>query len=182
MPASPIVARISKSDYRRTLIAFRSALALAQLGRADEARTAYADGIKHHGLSPTPKELRDLGGGYQRWYLAEAHRREAEQVLKAKGIAVPARERMFRKLRLHCSKGEERPGDGLGNGGRGGVPGALELEALGQDADVQGASLVGADQHAARRRQALVGLVGRQGREVLYRRGVDRRSPLRFTR
>jgi hypothetical protein len=62
MPASPIVARISKSDYRRTVIAFRSALALAQLGRADEARRAYADGIKHHGLSPTPQKLRDLGG------------------------------------------------------------------------------------------------------------------------
>jgi serine/threonine protein kinase len=89
MPASPILARISKSDYRRTLIAFRSALALAQLGRADQARRAYADGIKHHRLSPTPKKLRDLGAGYQRWYLAEAHRREAEQALKAKGIAVP---------------------------------------------------------------------------------------------
>jgi hypothetical protein len=89
MPASPIIARISKSDYRRTLIAFRSTLALGQLGRADEARRAYADGIKHHGLSPTPKKLRDLGGVYPRWYLAEAHRREAEQALKAKGIAVP---------------------------------------------------------------------------------------------
>ena len=89
MPASPIIARISKSDYRRTLIAFRSALALAQLGRADEARAAYADGIKHHGLSPTPQKLRDLGGVYPRWYLAEAHRREAEQALKAKGITVP---------------------------------------------------------------------------------------------
>jgi hypothetical protein len=88
-PTSPIVARISKSDYRRTNIAFRSALALAQLGRADEARRAYADGLKHHGPSPTPEKLRDLGEGYQRWYLAEAHRREAEQALKAKGIAMP---------------------------------------------------------------------------------------------
>ena len=47
---SPIIARISKSDYRRALIAFRGALPLAQLGRADEARQAYADGIKHLGL------------------------------------------------------------------------------------------------------------------------------------
>ena len=31
---------------------------------------------------------RDLGEGYLRWYLAEAHRREAEQLLKAKGIAL----------------------------------------------------------------------------------------------
>jgi serine/threonine protein kinase len=88
-PASPIVARISKSDFRRSLIAFRSALPLAQLGRADEARRAYADGLQHHGPPPTATKLRDLGEGYQRWYLAEAHRREAEQALKANGIAVP---------------------------------------------------------------------------------------------
>jgi hypothetical protein len=89
-PTSPIVARISKSDFRHSFIAFRSALPLAQLGRADEARRAYADGLKHHGPFPTPEKLRDLEEGYQRWYLAEAHRREAEQALKAKGIAVPS--------------------------------------------------------------------------------------------
>jgi len=88
-PTSPIVARISKSDFRRALIAFRSALPLAQLGRADLARRAYVDGLKNHGPSPTAEKRRDLGEGYHRWYLAEAHRREAEQALKAKGIAVP---------------------------------------------------------------------------------------------
>jgi hypothetical protein len=85
-PTSPIVARISKSDFRRSLIAFRSALALAQQSRADEARRAYADGLKHLGPYPTEEMPRDLGEGYQRWYLAEAHRREAEQALKAKGF------------------------------------------------------------------------------------------------
>jgi hypothetical protein len=88
-PTSPIVARIGKSNFRRSLIAFRSALPLAQLGRSNEARRAYADGLKHHGPSPTAEKLRDLGEGYQCWYLAEAHRCEAEQALKAKGIPVP---------------------------------------------------------------------------------------------
>src|SRR5262249_40524017 len=88
-PASPIVARISKSDYRRALIAFRGALSLARLGRADEARQAYADGIKHLGRAPTAEQPRDLGKNYVRWYLADAHRREAEQALKANGIAIP---------------------------------------------------------------------------------------------
>jgi hypothetical protein len=30
-----------------------------------------------------------LGDSYPRWYLAEAHRREAQQVFKTKGIAIP---------------------------------------------------------------------------------------------
>jgi len=88
-PASPIVARISKSDYRRALMAFRGALSLARLDRADEARQAYADGIKHLGRAPTAEQPRDLGKNYVRWYLADAHRREAEQALKANGIAIP---------------------------------------------------------------------------------------------
>jgi serine/threonine protein kinase len=86
---SPILARISRSDYRRALIAFRGALPLAQLGRADEARRAYAEGIKHLGPAPTAETPRDLGKNYNRWYLADVHRREAEQALKSKGIAVP---------------------------------------------------------------------------------------------
>ena len=88
-PSTPIIARISKSDYRRALIAFRGALPLAQLGRADEARQAYAEGVKHLGPAPTADHPRDLHKNYERWYLAETHRREAEQILKAKGIAVP---------------------------------------------------------------------------------------------
>ena len=96
-PSTPIIARISKSDYRRAIIAFRGALPLAQLGRADEARQAYAEGIKHLsdyrraiiGPLPTAEHPRDLGKNYERWHLAEVHRREAEQALKAKGIAVP---------------------------------------------------------------------------------------------
>jgi hypothetical protein len=86
---SPIVARISRSDYRRAAIAFRSALPLAQLGRADEARQAYADGVKHLGSLPTAERPRDLGKNHERWYLAEVHRREAEQTLKSKGVEVP---------------------------------------------------------------------------------------------
>lgn len=91
LPAStsPIVARISKLDYRGALIGFRSALPLAQLGRADEACQAYAEGIKHLGPAPSAAKPRDLGESYDRWYLAEAHRREAEQMLRAKGIAIP---------------------------------------------------------------------------------------------
>ena len=61
---------------------------MAQQSRADEARRAYADGLKHLGPYPTEEMPRDLGEGYQRWYLAEAHRCEAEQALKAKGIAL----------------------------------------------------------------------------------------------
>ena len=87
--SSPIVARISRSDYRRALIAFRGALPLAQLGRADEAQQAYAEGIKHLGPAPTAERPRDLGKNHERWYLAEVHRREAEQALRSKGITVP---------------------------------------------------------------------------------------------
>jgi serine/threonine protein kinase/tetratricopeptide (TPR) repeat protein len=88
-PSSPILARISKADHRLALIAFRGALPLAQLGRADEARQAYADGIKHLEPAPTPENPRDLGKLYERWYLAEVHRREAEQALRSKGITLP---------------------------------------------------------------------------------------------
>jgi len=87
-PTSPIVARISKSDFRGSLIAFRSALALAQQGRADEARQAFASGLKSLGPAPSAEQPRDLGESCARWYLANAHRREAEQLLKAKGIAL----------------------------------------------------------------------------------------------
>jgi hypothetical protein len=43
------------------------------------------------GLAPAASadKPRDRGESYARWYLAEAHRREAEHVFKAKGIAVP---------------------------------------------------------------------------------------------
>jgi hypothetical protein len=61
-------------------------------GRADEARQAYADGLKHLGPAPSQENPRDLGQSYERWYLAEAHRREAAQVLKAKGVALPGAE------------------------------------------------------------------------------------------
>jgi hypothetical protein len=70
-------------------VGFRSALALASLGRSDEARRAYAEGLKNLGPAPSAEKPRDLGESYARWYLAEAHRREAEQLFKAKGIAIP---------------------------------------------------------------------------------------------
>jgi len=45
--------------------------------------------VKDLGPAATLEKPRDLGESYARWYLAEAHRREAEQLFKAKGIAVP---------------------------------------------------------------------------------------------
>jgi serine/threonine protein kinase/tetratricopeptide (TPR) repeat protein len=90
-PGTSMPARLGRSEYRKALIAFRSALPLAHLGRSDEARLAYAEGMKDLGPTPSAEKPRDLGGvggSYARWYLAEAHRREAEQLFKAKGIAI----------------------------------------------------------------------------------------------
>jgi tetratricopeptide (TPR) repeat protein len=89
VPTTPIVARIRKADYLRSVVGFRTAIALAQLGRSDEARRSYAEGMKTLGARPSADNLKDLGDSYMRWYLAEAHRREAEQVFGTKGIAVP---------------------------------------------------------------------------------------------
>jgi hypothetical protein len=85
-PTAAIVARVRKSDYLAALIGFKMALPLCQLDRAEEARQAYAEGIKNLGPAPSTAQPRDLGESYARWYLAEAHRREAEQALKAKGF------------------------------------------------------------------------------------------------
>jgi eukaryotic-like serine/threonine-protein kinase len=85
-------ARFGRFEYRKALIAFRSALPLARLGRFEEARLAYAEGMKDLGPAPSEEKPRDLGGvggSYARWYCAEAHRREIEQLFKAKGIAIP---------------------------------------------------------------------------------------------
>jgi serine/threonine protein kinase len=86
VPTAPIAAYVRKLDYFAALVGFRGALPLAQLGRAAEARQAYAAGIKNLGPAPSTQNPRDLGDGYWRWYLAEAVRREAEQVLRAKDI------------------------------------------------------------------------------------------------
>jgi hypothetical protein len=85
-PTAPIVARLRKSDYLQALIGFKSALALCQLDRSEDARQAYAEGIKNLGPAPSTAQPRDLGEIYAAWYLAEAYRREAKQVLKAKGF------------------------------------------------------------------------------------------------
>jgi serine/threonine protein kinase len=84
---APIAALVSKSDYLAAILGFRSAIVLGRLGRFEEAREAYARGVKGLGQAPSPEQPRDLGDGYDRWYLAEAHRREAEEVFRAKGIA-----------------------------------------------------------------------------------------------
>ena len=86
-PTAPILARVRKVDYLGAVIGFRSALALARIGRRDDARRAYADGKQRLGPFPTAEEPRDLGEAYAHWYLAEAHRREAEEALKE--IALP---------------------------------------------------------------------------------------------
>lgn len=91
-PGTSMPARLGRFEYRKALIAFRSALPLARLGRVEEARLAYAEGMKDLGPAPSAEKPRDLGGvggSYARWYCAQAHRREAEQLFKAKGIAVP---------------------------------------------------------------------------------------------
>jgi hypothetical protein len=84
-----LFARARKFEHAKTVIGFRSALPLAQLGRFDEARQAYAEGLKSLGPTPSAEKPRDLGESYARWYLAEAHRREAGQLFQAKGIAIP---------------------------------------------------------------------------------------------
>jgi tRNA A-37 threonylcarbamoyl transferase component Bud32 len=88
-PTSPIVARISRSDGLVPLLAFRSALALGLLGRVEEAERAHAEGLKALARPPSAEEPRDLGEGYAQWYLAEAHRREAEEALRSKAITIP---------------------------------------------------------------------------------------------
>jgi serine/threonine protein kinase len=89
-PATPsLFARGRKFEYAKAVIGFRSALPFAKLGRSDEARKTYAEGVKNLGPAPSEQMPRDLGESYARWYLAEAHRREAEQAFKAKGIAIP---------------------------------------------------------------------------------------------
>ena len=84
-----MLARIRRSEYLKALIGFRGALPLGRLGRSDDARLAYAEGVRNLGPVVSAEQPRDLGESYARWYLAEAHRREAEQVFKAKGIAIP---------------------------------------------------------------------------------------------
>jgi len=89
-PATPtLVARARRFEHAKAVIGFRSAVPFAQLGRSDEARKAYAEGLKNLGPTPSAEKPRDLGESYARWYLAEAHRREAEQLFKARGIAIP---------------------------------------------------------------------------------------------
>jgi hypothetical protein len=92
-PGTSMLARRTGSDsFRTALIGFRSALPLARLNRLEEARLAYAEGMKDLGPAPSAEKPRDLGGvggGYARWYCAEAHRREVEQLFKTKGIVIP---------------------------------------------------------------------------------------------
>jgi len=86
---APMLTRARRSEYLKALVGFRSALPLVQLGRSNEARQAYAEGMKNLGRAASVENPRDLGESYARWYLAEAHRREAEQAFKAKGIDIP---------------------------------------------------------------------------------------------
>ena len=89
LPTTPILARVRKSHYLEAVIGFRTAMALGQLGRAEEARQFYSDGMKNLGQAPSAETPRDLGDSYAHWYLAEAHRREAEQVFQTKSIPLP---------------------------------------------------------------------------------------------
>lgn len=85
----PIAARYGKSTFMRATLRFRSAIALGQLGRSEPARQAYAKGMQDLGPTPSETTPRDLGETYMFWYLAEAHRREAEQVFQSQGIPIP---------------------------------------------------------------------------------------------
>jgi tRNA A-37 threonylcarbamoyl transferase component Bud32/tetratricopeptide (TPR) repeat protein len=88
-PSTPtLFTRARKFEYAKAVVGLRSALPFAQLGRSDEARQAYAEGLKDLGPAPSEQKPRDLGESYARWYLAEAHRREAEQLFKVKGISI----------------------------------------------------------------------------------------------
>jgi len=61
---------------------------LARLNRSDEARQAYAEAVKNLSSAASAEKPRDLGESYARWYLAEAHRCEAAELFKTKGIAL----------------------------------------------------------------------------------------------
>ena len=69
----------------RDLLKAADQLASTGLSNAPAAELQLRD------LMASAEKPRDLGESYARWYLAEAHRREAEQVFKAKGIAIPDR-------------------------------------------------------------------------------------------
>src|SRR5439155_16673009 len=60
-PASTptLIARARKFEYAKAVIGFRSALPFAQLGRSDEARQAYAEGLKNLGPAPSAEKPRD---------------------------------------------------------------------------------------------------------------------------
>src|SRR5262249_27974687 len=61
VPATPIAGRLRKAAYVAAILSFRSAIAFGQLGRSDEARMAYAEGMKNLGPVPTRAQPRDLG-------------------------------------------------------------------------------------------------------------------------
>ena len=83
---TPIIPRVTKTDYRSALFAFRDALVFARLDRAEEASQAYAVGMKDLGPAPSDEHSRDLGDEFARWYLAEAQRREAKHLLQGKAF------------------------------------------------------------------------------------------------
>jgi serine/threonine protein kinase/tetratricopeptide (TPR) repeat protein len=65
------------------------AILLAQAGQSGEAQASLAQARKLIGPPPSTTHPGDLGDNFQSWYLAAAARREAEQVLREKGISVP---------------------------------------------------------------------------------------------
>jgi len=65
------------------------AMLFAKEGRIIEAQTSFATARKLIGPDPAPNSSHDLGSHFAAWYQAAAARREAEQVFREKGIAVP---------------------------------------------------------------------------------------------
>ena len=68
---------------------FLRAILLAKSGRSGEAQAAFAKAAQLMGPAPSPTNPRDLGDQFQTWYQAVAARREAEQVFRLTGIAIP---------------------------------------------------------------------------------------------
>jgi len=65
------------------------AILLAKTGQVAEAKRSFATARRLIGDDPSPTKPRDLGDQFAPWYQAAAARREAEQVFRERGIALP---------------------------------------------------------------------------------------------
>jgi serine/threonine protein kinase/tetratricopeptide (TPR) repeat protein len=69
---------------------FQTAMACAQLGRVEEAQSAFKRSLKALDRPTTGTRKLDLGWYPDYWFLQNAARQEAEQLFREKGIPVPS--------------------------------------------------------------------------------------------